>query len=102
MYLRKIVLRNALMALVISTVLTFVGWLLIYFGSRDHGLSARYVTGTVFLAPGELVSAIAAIIFSPQSFHGMSDYAWLDIPATLVIYFASSWLLITFFSFLRA
>jgi hypothetical protein len=40
-----------------------------------------------FGLPGVFVAVIAAMLFSPQGFHGGDQFVWVIFPANLIIYF---------------
>lgn len=40
-----------------------------------------------FALPGGFVAVIAAMLFSPQGFHGGDQFVWVVFPANLIIYF---------------
>jgi hypothetical protein len=77
-------LRSAL----IATVLTIVGWALYNFVPTGSAFGKFCgIIGGILIMPGGFFAAFVAMLFSPQGGHGMSDYAWLIVPMTWVIYF---------------
>jgi hypothetical protein len=78
-------LRSAL----IATVLTIAGWALYSFVPTQSAFGKLCgIIGGVLIFPGGFFAGFWAMVFSPQGFHGISDYAWLIGPMTWVIYFA--------------
>ena len=68
----------------LAGVVTFVGWAAFHLlPQRD---SWHWITypGALLAMPGFFIATVVAAIFSPQGFHGGSDFSWLISPTNFV------------------
>jgi hypothetical protein len=83
-------LRRPFWPATLAIILSVLGWLII---PRRPVIYADAIPGVeiveAFCAlPGGFLAAMMAMFFSPQGVHGIEQFAWIILPANLVIYFA--------------